>query len=352
MTTLTPVQRHAARRAVDAEAEAEADVEVVPESEVGVVATRRPVTARMLLWTLAWVLTLVLVLYDVEPLFQQRAQHDLFDQFKVELTNASNQAQSFSGIVAPTKAVEPGQPVGLIEIGRIQLQQVVVEGATPAATAAGPGHVAGTAGLGQPGNSVVVGRRTAFGGPFSELHDLRVGDGILVTTTQGQVVYAVTSVRSQTITTPDPSAAAAGRGGTASSADEGEVVDPFAGAEVPIDVLYGASPDDRLTLVTSAVANPLNSSDATVVTARMVGRPFPPTPQNGRLDSTSGLRAEPGALPGLLLVAGLYAATLLAAVVLYRRVTGRVAYLLSAAPIVAVTILLAEALSRLLAAWA
>jgi len=43
-----------------------------------------------------------------------------------------------------------------------------------------------------------------------------------------------------------------------------EDADPTAAASLPVDVLYGATPDDRLTLITSAMANPTNSSASAI----------------------------------------------------------------------------------------
>ena len=57
----------------------------------------------------------------------------------------------------------------------------------------------GTAGLGDPGNSVVVGRRAAFGAPFGKIGSLRRGAEILVTTAQGQSVYRVSQVATTTL---------------------------------------------------------------------------------------------------------------------------------------------------------
>jgi sortase A len=61
----------------------------------------------------------------------------------------------------------------------------------------GPGHRRDTVLPGQAGVSVIFGRRTAFGGPFRRIPDLRPGD--IVTATTGQTTapakYRVTAVR-------------------------------------------------------------------------------------------------------------------------------------------------------------
>ena len=73
-------------------------------------------------------------------------------------------------------------------------------GRRPAADAAWAGPCArARPGPGQPGNSAIVARRSAFGGPFRPLGSLELGDEILVTTTQGQSIYVVTEVRSDEV---------------------------------------------------------------------------------------------------------------------------------------------------------
>ena len=120
---------------------------------------------------------------------------------------------------------------------------------------------------------------------------------------------------------------------------------------VTLDELYGTTTDDRLTLVTSAEQNPGNATMATVVVAQLQGLPFPPTPQGGRTPSQSGLHRDSGALAPFLLAMAGFALAAGAAVVLYRRSTLRIAYLLTTPPLVAFIILGAEAFSRFFPAW-
>ncbi len=324
----------------------------------------RPVTGRsvgwlIVLWIGVAVLGVFVVLYALEPLFQQREQRLLLDQYRVDIEHAANESMGLPGIEAPKLAPETGSAVGVLEIGPIQLQQVVVEGVTPSDTARGPGHVPGTAAPGQPGNSVLVGRRGAYGGPFGDLEQLHAGDSILVTTTQGQSVYKVDTIRDVGITTASSAngtsldiasvdAAPADATGT-----PGTTIAPTLpeGESVPLESLYGASPDDRLTLITSMTRAPLNSSTATVVVAKLQGVPYTPTPQNGRTAGQLGVSGDATAWAPLILALLAYAATVAVAVYLYRRSSPRVAYLLTVSPLVVFTIVTAESLSRLLPAW-
>ena len=87
-----------------------------------------------------------------------------------------------------------GQPVGTIDIPTIGANYVVVEGTTTSDLQLGPGHYAGTALPGQPGNAAIAGHRTTYLAPFFNLNELGVGDPIYVTTTQGRFRYNVTDL--------------------------------------------------------------------------------------------------------------------------------------------------------------
>ncbi|MGH3392010.1 MAG: class E sortase, partial [Actinomadura sp.] len=211
-----------------------------------------------------------------------------------------------------------GEPVAIVQIPRMRLQQVVVEGADPRRTQAGPGHVPGTAGLGQPGNSAVVGRRYGFGAPFRKLDELRPGDDIIVTTTQGQSLYKVLSV---------------GR------------------ANLAVRDVYGPSTDDRLTLVSSWTPTPWEGHRALVVVAKSAGLPFPPTPQGARSRFQDGRHGDATAVAQIVLFGVLFAGGAVAAVVLYRRWVSLSTYVITAPVMLALIVLTAEAATRLLPAW-
>ena len=69
---------------------------------------------------------------------------------------------------------------------------LVVEGVTPDALRAGPGHYPGTALPGQPGNFAVAGHRTTYGAPFFNLDQAQPGDEVHVTDRSGvRWVYEV-----------------------------------------------------------------------------------------------------------------------------------------------------------------
>jgi len=319
----------------------------LPADAPGPALGRRRAVMLAIVWTGVGLASIGLVLYALTPSFAQREQRRLLDAYRVELQQSANESLTIEGATAPTRAPELGAPIGVLEIGGIQVQQVTVEGVSPSQTAAGLGHVPGTAGLGEPGNAVVVGRRALFGGPLGDVAALHPGDRILVTTTQGQSIYKVERVGDHRI---DDATAVTAKNDDLYGSGTPEA-DPLSAETVHADDLYGASKDDRLTLVTSASAIPLNRAYATIVVAKLEGRPFPPTPQNGRTDSQNGRGADGTAWAPLVLALLFYAAAALSAVLLYRRSSPRVAYLLTVAPLLVATIVIAETVARLLPAW-
>ena len=141
--------------------------------------------------------------------YQQRAaQQRLFDRFRKELATG----------VAPIgpaghdgKALPIGAPVAYLEVPSIGLRQVVVEGTTSGALATAPGHRRDTPLPGQTGTSLVVGRVSAYGGPFARVHDLKPGAKVHVTTGQGAFDYQVIDVRRGGDRQPAPFRAGSGR---------------------------------------------------------------------------------------------------------------------------------------------
>ena len=88
-----------------------------------------------------------------------------------------------------------GSPVAYIEIPAIGVSEVVVEGTDSTALRGGPGHRRDTVLPGQSGTSVIMGRASAFGGPFGSIHTLKPGTLFSVVTGQGQHTYKVIGMR-------------------------------------------------------------------------------------------------------------------------------------------------------------
>lgn len=115
------------------------------------------------------------------------AQARLYDRFRSQLANET----------APFQApIAKGAPVALLTSTQAGLHDaVVVEGTTSSELRSGPGHQANTPLPGQVGTAVVMGRKLAYGGPFSGISSLRPGDTITATTAQGVFTYRVTDTR-------------------------------------------------------------------------------------------------------------------------------------------------------------
>jgi sortase A len=196
-------------------------------------------------------------------LTEDRTQSALLTAFKRAIPTTTVDAQS----AVPAE----GSPVALLDIPRIGLHQVVVEGTTATDLRAGPGHLRNSSLPGEYGNSVLAGRRTTYGGPFRQVDQLKPGDSILVTTGQGSFVYLVT----QAGQVPARKAA------------------PFV-----------ATTDSRLTLMTSDPA--YVASDRLVVVAALQGTPPVDIPNRPAVSITAadlGLASDPfGVWPALIWV--------------------------------------------------
>ncbi|GAA5029820.1 sortase [Microbacterium fluvii] len=134
----------------------------------------------------------------VSALSHTRTQATLYDQYRHSLADATAPV----GQVDAEGALYPlGTPMAILSIPSIGVKEVVVEGTTSAALLAGPGHRRDSVLPGQSGTSVIMGRQGAYGGPFSRLHELAVGDAISATTGQGTSTYRVVGIR-DTATSP------------------------------------------------------------------------------------------------------------------------------------------------------
>ena len=81
-------------------------------------------------------------------------------------------------------------PIAQIEVPHLGISRIVLEGATGASLAFGPGHVDGSALPNERGNSVIAGHRDDA---FSFLARVRVGDLLHVRSTQRSERYSVTA---------------------------------------------------------------------------------------------------------------------------------------------------------------
>jgi sortase A len=92
--------------------------------------------------------------------------------------------------------VAAGGLIGRIEIPRLGVSVMVVEGVDRRALGRAAGHIPGTAQPGQPGNVGISAHRDTF---FRPLRNIRAGDLITVSTAGGEYEYRVVSTK---VTTP------------------------------------------------------------------------------------------------------------------------------------------------------
>ncbi|MEJ7764785.1 MAG: sortase [Acidimicrobiales bacterium] len=145
--------------------------------------------------------------------------------FVSSLQHRSAQQRSYSAFrrtvaegtapLGPTDAsgrqLRRGTPVAFLEIPSIGVKEVVGVGTTAADLMDGPGHRRDSPLPGQTGTSVVMGRQSAYGGPFNRLGDLKGGDKITMTTGQGVSRFTVASLRRGGEPTPPPLRSGQGR---------------------------------------------------------------------------------------------------------------------------------------------
>jgi sortase A len=149
----------------------------------------------------------------------------------------------------PTELLAPGTAVAVLSIPEIKLTSVVFQGTSGQVLEGGPGHQRDTPLPGQPGVSVIFGRRTAYGGPFSRLQSLRQGDYFTVTTGQGVATYRVLDLRRAG--DRFPSALAAGQGRLVLVTADGPPLAPTGVLDVDADLMSKPSPAPAMVISSS-----------------------------------------------------------------------------------------------------
>ncbi|MFF0223067.1 sortase [Streptomyces sp. NPDC004629] len=178
-----------------------------PRTRVRSVTAARHLARGGLLSLAALLLGITAQLLLVSGIQQHSAQHAAFDELRGELalgTAPVSQTDPQGDLLAP------GTPLALIDVPKLGLSQVVLEGTDSSVLTDGPGHRRDTPLPGQAGTSVLMGRAAAYGGPFGRLADLAAGDTLTVTTGQGKAAFRVSDVRRAG--DPAPPTLAAGKG--------------------------------------------------------------------------------------------------------------------------------------------
>ena len=89
------------------------------------------------------------------------------------------------------RRIEVGDSLTRIQIPKLGVDTIVVEGTTASALRAGAGHYPATALPCENGNVGIAGHRTTYGKPFANLDRLKPGDTIILSTPIGSCTYEV-----------------------------------------------------------------------------------------------------------------------------------------------------------------
>lgn len=219
------------------------------------------------------------------------AQERLERTFESQLANvdASTGADAPAVAEATLTALQTGDPVARLEIPKIGVDYIVLEGVDLGTLESGPGHFPETPLPGQPGNSAIAGHRATYDAPFNLLNEMAPGDEIVVTTLQGTFRYEVLPNAGAP---EDPPGSVYGY----------RIVSPTA-----LEILDDKG-DDRITLM--GCHPRYGSSQRIVVEARLVTDSAPPTlppPTAAAAASSDGtelLRGESGGWGPVLLWSG------------------------------------------------
>jgi len=138
--------------------------------------------AETLLWSAAAVLLGVYACFYLE-----RRLYQAFELWSFDRTIQRMPAPR----TAPA-ALPAGAPIGRIEIPRLGMRAMIVNGTTPTTLRRAVGHIQGTPLFGSGGNVGLAAHRDTF---FRGLRDLRKGDTIEIDTLQGAYEYLVEATR-------------------------------------------------------------------------------------------------------------------------------------------------------------
>jgi sortase A len=118
------------------------------------------------------------------------AAYQLYGTGLVAAHEQSNLKNSFQNSVVPVKL---GSSVARLEIPRVGIDVIVVEGIAMKQLAKAPGHYPHTAQIGTPGVSAIAGHSSGWGAPFMRLGRLHPGDLVVVKARGHTYRYRITN---------------------------------------------------------------------------------------------------------------------------------------------------------------
>lgn len=151
---------------------------------------------------------------------EQRGLSEEFDQELVTSLSANQELigqlegqaewEKIKRLAESTQAsLSTEQAIAMLEIPKIGVAAVIVEGTGDGSLRKGVGHLEETMLPGREGNFAIAGDRVLWGGPFLNLDDLSPGDEIKLKTTYAEFDYVV---KSSVITVPEDTSVLGGIG--------------------------------------------------------------------------------------------------------------------------------------------
>jgi sortase A len=132
---------------------------------------------------------------------KQGQAEDQLNQLESEFPTEADLAaiQGVDGVAAKAKILadrfqprlQKGQGIGRIEIDRIGLNIVLVQGTDTSSLQRGPGHYPSTALPGQPGTVAIAGHRTTYLAPFRHIDQIQDGDEVRLEMPYAAFTYTV-----------------------------------------------------------------------------------------------------------------------------------------------------------------
>lgn len=207
----------------------------------------------------AGVLLLAFVAYQLwgTGLHEAQAQDELTHEFEAALAGETPPGDTDEQLPVETAESvnltdEIGAPIGRIEIPKLHVKKIFVQGITLEQLNRAPGHYPQTPFPGQAGNASIAGHRSTYGAPFYNIDKLKPGDEIHIETLQGRFTYEVEWSK---ITKPD--------------------------AMWVLDDEYGDDKDPgtlKNTLTLTACHPRMDLTERYIIRAELVGQPVPRLP--------------------------------------------------------------------------
>jgi sortase A len=132
---------------------------------------------------------------------KQGQAEDQLDQLEAEFPDAGDLAaiEGVAGDAARARIlaerfqdeIREGEAIGRVEIDRIDLDMVLMQGTDTATLQQGPGHYAVTPLPGEPGTVAVAGHRTTYLAPFRRIDEIEDGDEVRLELPYAAFTYVV-----------------------------------------------------------------------------------------------------------------------------------------------------------------